>query len=105
MSTFTEHAKSPFTTYSPRNPCFNPFPKTAFDDALLILKSQSAGGADDNAFTTILTPGFDNWFITKSGDHSVKATVSKAEDPYSETLSTHPNTPATENTFIRVIDK
>ena len=85
--------------------CFHPFPKTAFDDALLILKSQSAGGTGNNAFTTVSALGFSNRLTPKSSDQPVKATVGKTEGAYTQTLPTYPNTPSTEHALVGVIDK
>ena len=59
-------------------------------DALFILKSQSAGGTNTHAFPAFLASEFTNWLVTKSGDHSLEATVGKAQDTYSEMLPAYP---------------
>ena len=66
------------------------FLKATSANALLILKSQSGGGTNTHALPTSLTSEFTNWLVTKSGDHSLKATVGKAQDTYSEMLPAYP---------------
>jgi len=70
-----------------------------------IFEHQGAGRTDNNALPTFLASEVAKGLIGKGGNHSLKAAVGKAEDTYSQTLPTYPDTTPAEHAFIRVIDK
>ena len=72
---------------------------------MLILKGQGASGTGKNAFLTPEALGFTNRLVAKCGNYPPKATVGKTEGPYTQTLPTYPDAPATEHALIGVVDK
>lgn len=85
--------------------CIYPLPTFTFSGARMLLKSQGAGGADKDAFATVLAIRFSNRLVTKSGDYPPEATPGKAKDSYTQTLPTYPHASPTEHAFIQVINK
>ncbi len=75
------------------------------ENHLALLKGEGTARTDTNALPTFLAPGGTDWLVTKSGNHSLEATMGKADDAYAQMLPAYPHTSSTENTFIRVINE
>jgi len=70
-----------------------------------LAKHQSTNWAEGNALATILATGLTQGFISKSGDHSTEATVSKANGSFTQFFLAYPNASTAEHTFVGIIDE
>ncbi len=71
---------------------------------ITVIEHQSARRANLHALSTFLASEITKGFISKGSNHPLEAAVGKAKDTYAM-LPAYPDTPSTENAFIRVIDE
>ena len=70
-----------------------------------LTKYQSPNRANGDALATFLAAGLIHGLISKGGDYSVEAPVGKTDGSLAQLFLAYPNASATENTFVRVINK
>jgi hypothetical protein len=70
-----------------------------------LTKYQSTNRTNGDTFATVLTAGLIHGLISKGGDHSVEAPMGKTDGSFAQLFLAYPNASATENTFVRVINK
>jgi len=71
----------------------------------VLTKYQSTNRANGDTLATILAAGLAHRLISKGGDHSTKAPVSKTDGSPAQLFLAYPDASATENTFVGVVNK
>ena len=70
-----------------------------------LTEDQRTDGANGNALAAVLTMGLTHGLISKSGDHSSEAAVSKTNSSLAQFFLAYPNASAAEHTFVRVVNE